>query len=365
MRKRTWTSSALPPILLGIAFLLVHGCSTPTRPDSEGSRSAGLGSSNPGTRSRLPVRAAYFYSYMSLFHMDSLRSAGIERAMIKFIGDGLSDRTRNELHAFVTRSAQTGVELVPTFSLQATAILQGLATSRRYTWQLPTGGTFEEANVGCPVDSSFWRAVFLGRALEILEEAPTVRRIAVDLEIYTGSITHYIAGPCYCSSCTSEFEAAPLGSRSEFQLARMTSILTGLLAEFRNARPGVELGIFDLDKDADVHRAMIRALVQTNVPTTDYCERSYRLGGEALDLARTVLAAEGSRAPVVGGIWLKQHPPEQMYGAIRSVLDHADGYFIFTTFSLWLPPDQLYGPYLIPGSQTDYWMQIKGSNQMN
>ena len=45
-----------------------------------------------------------------------------------------------------------------------------------------------------------------------------------------------------------------------------------------------------------------------------------------------------------------------------SITAVADGYFIFTTFSLWLDPAQLQGPYTLPGSRADYWAALREAN---
>ena len=55
-----------------------------------------------------PVRASYFYSYMTPDHLDSLARAGFNRAIIKCIDDSLLSRGRTEYQGFLAR-APSGV----------------------------------------------------------------------------------------------------------------------------------------------------------------------------------------------------------------------------------------------------------------
>jgi hypothetical protein len=139
--------------------------------------------------------------------------------------------------------------------------------------------------------------------------------------------------------------------------------LTALLTEFATRHPGVEVGVFDLDLDSFVHRALARALGRSAVPTADYCERSYSAAGAALPVARSRLDALGvPAAPLIGGLWLKQFPPERLTPALKSILERAEGYFIFSTYSLWLEPARLDGPYTLVGPPGDYWKALTEAN---
>ena len=143
-----------------------------------------------------PIRAAYFYDYMPLSHLDSLAAVGMNRAVIKWIADSLGARGTAKLRSFMGRGASLGVEIAPCFAFNAPTRLRALPTTRRYTWG--AGGTVE-SRVACPLDSSFWRSGLLDRANEILAASPRVSRLVVDLEIYSGSRHHYDAGPCRCT----------------------------------------------------------------------------------------------------------------------------------------------------------------------
>src|SRR5439155_25696397 len=65
---------------------------------------AALLGSAPPARSA-PVRAAYFYDYMSVDHLDSLARAGFGRALIHWITDSLGTRGAAELAAWSNRGA--------------------------------------------------------------------------------------------------------------------------------------------------------------------------------------------------------------------------------------------------------------------
>jgi hypothetical protein len=152
-------------------------------------------------------------------------------------------------------------------------------------------------------------------------------------------------------------------ARQAYQESRLTVLLTGLLSELARSHPGLELGVFDLDRDSFVHRAMARALVRAGVPTTNYTERTYEVGGSAAPAARAALDSLGAAAPTVAGLWLGKFAPEVLPAAMRSTLDQADGYFLFTTFSLWVEPSRLTGPYALLGPQASYWAALRTANR--
>lgn len=314
-----------------------------------------------------PVRAAYFYYYMPLSHVDSLAASGFDRGVVHFIADTLRRSDAAQLRGFVERGARLGVEIVPQWVLDAPARMRDLGTSRRYTW----GSGRIEAEIACPLDTAFWRSALLGRAEEMLAAVPGTRRIAVDLEIQHGSRHHYDAGPCKCAACLEEFRpgGARAGARysglGAYQRTRLTRTLTRLLAEFAARHPGVEFGVFDLDYDSFVHHALGLALAANRIPTADYCERSYSVAGGTLKGARSRLDALGlANADLIGGLWLKRFTPRDLVPAVDSVLDRAEGYFVFTTFSLWLEPSRLSGPYTLLGTQAEYWNALRTANRV-
>ena len=86
------------------------------------------------------------------------------------------------------------------------------------------------------------------------------------------------------------------------------------------------------------------------MPVTDYSESTYAVGGGPVRRARSRLSRLGlPGAPVIGGLWLKRWAPADIPPAVASIEAVADGYFVFTTFSLWLDPARLTGPYTLLG----------------
>jgi hypothetical protein len=57
------------------------------------------------------------------------------------------------------------------------------------------------------------------------------------------------------------------------------------------------------------------------------------------------------------------YPPRDVISALRSIEERADGYFVFTPFSLWLEPSKLYGPCTLQGAPADYWQALRETNQ--
>jgi hypothetical protein len=319
--------------------------------------------------SAAPVRAAYAYDYMPPSHVDSLAAAGLNRVLIHWLPDSLDAGGRTRLRAWVDRGVATGVDVVPEWLLQQKSRLAARPAGRRYVW----GRAVRESTAACPLDSAYWRSALLDRAEEFLAADPRVRRLAVDLELLGAARHHYDAGACHCAVCIASYahgraeilsrDPSRLSGLLPYEEARLARILGALVAEFSARHPGVELGVLDLDLDSFVHRALARALSRTGVPTADYSEKSYTPGASALAATRTKLGRLGLRdAPLVGGLWLKRWTPATLQDAVRGVVSAADGYFVFTTYSLWQSPARLDGPYLLQGAPGDYWRALREAN---
>jgi hypothetical protein len=320
-----------------------------------------------GTAAADPVRAAYFYHYMDPDHLDSLAVRRFNRAVIHWTTDSLGARGATELAALMGRGAAGGIEIVPKWLLQNAARLASRPRERRYTW----GPGRVETEVPCPLDSLYWRSALLDRAREFLAADGRIAHLAVDLELYRAGRHHYDGGPCRCGWCRALYlagrpapDAARLWGLLGFQEGRLERLLAGLLEELKAEWPEGELGVLDLDYDSFVHRALGRALARAGMATSDYCERSYPGDASALAAARVALDALGlERAPLIGGLWLKRIAARELPAAARAVLAAADGYFVFTTYSLWLDPERLAGPYTLPGAPAEYWRALAEINQ--
>ena len=64
--------------------------------------------------------------------------------------------------------------------------------------------------------------------------------------------------------------------------------------------------------------------------------------------------------PIVGGLWLRHYPPDEIGDALASILSEAEGFFIFSTYSLWEPdPAKRVDAWALQGSQADYWQALR------
>lgn len=313
------------------------------------------------------TRAAYFYHYMEPAHLDRLAEARFDTAVIHWIPDTLGVRGARELQAFVTRGRSAGIEIVPQWILQQPTRVATRPTDRRYTW----GRGVVEREIPCPLDSAYWRSALLERAEAFMAAAPGTKRLALDLELWKGGRHHWDAGPCRCPHCIAEYRGKSPAPRDPRRLsgllaweeATLERRLVPILAVFAARHPGVELGVFDLDYDSFAHRALGRALRRAGVPTADWTERTYGTGRSSVAAARARLDALGlSGAPLHAGLWLKRFTPEELPSVIAGVRATADGWWAFTTYSLWLEPAKLTGPYTLAGTPERYWFQLREAN---
>ena len=315
------------------------------------------------------IRAAYGYDYMPATHVDLLAQAGFNRLLVHWIPDSLDSAGAAHLRDLVDRGSVRGVEIVPEWLLQQRARLAARPLSRRYTW----GRARVETDVACPLDSLYWRSALLDRAEEWLTADARIRHLAVDLELLGAGRSHYNGGPCCCSSCIAEYahgrqeilrrDPAELSGLMPYEESRIAAMLRGLLTEFMTRYPGVELGVLDLDLDSFVHRAFARALARRRTPTVDYTESTYSTGAASLGAARTRLDRLGLRGvPLIAGLWLKRFNPSRLSAEVRGLNRARNGYFVFTTYSLWQSPALLKGPYTLQGAPGDYWRALGEAN---
>jgi len=64
----------------------------------------------------------------------------------------------------------------------------------------------------------------------------------------------------------------------------------------------------------------------------------------------------------VVGLYLKRFAPGALADSVRSVLRRADGYFIFSTYSLWQEPKRLTATYTLAGPPAQYWTALRRAN---
>jgi hypothetical protein len=225
--------------------------------------------------------------------------------------------------------------------------------------------------VGCPLDEAMWKSGLADRLNEILAADPGITRVLVDLELYSAGRHHYDAGPCRCASCRDAFpeaRAADGGAAGEAALVRaqedrLVSFLTPMCSAFAAAHPGVEIGVFDLDFPSFVHRALARALVAAKVPAADYTERTYREGAARAGEAKAALDSLGVRGPLVTGLLLKRILPANLTAMAKDAVARTDGYFIFTTYSLWQTAEKLTSDYTLPAPAAEYWPALSAANR--
>jgi hypothetical protein len=323
-----------------------------------------------GVASAASIRAAYFYGDMPVSHLDSLAAAGFNRALVKFSTDSLDSAVADRVRALGAAARRNGVWFVPSFNLQSRSRLASPGTLHRYTW----GSNHRvEQELACPMDSAYWHSALIDHAEEFLAASPDVKCLLLDLEVYFGTPHHYDRGPCRCSRCLSEYPGRPAGAGlhsrelsglQAWEEVRLARILTPMLVEFAARHPEVEIGVFDLDLDSFVHRALARALARSRVPTVAYSEATYGTGVAPLAAIRERLTALGlGGSPIIGGFWLQKWASRRLELEIAEMNRSAEGYFIFTSFSLWFDPKKLAGPYTLPGVQADYWAALRRANR--
>jgi len=76
------------------------------------------------------------------------------------------------------------------------------------------------------------------------------------------------------------------------------------------------------------------------------------------------LKAAGLSFRYLPGLMIGRHSPRQLGLQAKRCLAAADGYWLFTTYSLWQEePQKLWGPYLIKAPRDQYWQALARANR--
>lgn len=336
----------------------------------------------PGTANRSraaePIRGAYFYFYLPLDHLDALAASGFTTGLIKyfqpsFSADVLADAARKR-----ARADSLGLDLFLTLNVHNRDLLaSGASSGRRFR---DRRGTVHDS-VPCPADTMYWSAFVAAMMAPMAHATAAPARIALDLELYDSGIAHYPPGPCTCRSCRLEYagytgpnralaepwiDLLPLRDFENLERAerdRLTDFLAGRINALCESVP-LELAVLDLGRENVVTTALVDAAARAGLPLIDFTELTYSEGSAMphAELAASY-ARQSAHVRTVGGLWLKQWPPDRLEEEAVRLGRREAGYWIFTSLSLALPPEELAGPYVLAGSQAATWEALSAANR--
>ncbi len=242
----------------------------------------------------------------------------------------------------------------------------------------------------CPLDDRFWRDHLTPAIMErvALSGDPDLQvdGLWIDFELYsTVTGQRYYNNACYCDHCFGEFckhkgiqtpklgyaERAPWlkeqGYAEEYQPylgERMEALATELREKIHAVNPNFLLGFYPTPHNWSL-MAVARGFSTERVPILLWATDTYGGGGPARvpDDWRQEYADQGINARYLAGMLLRSYSAKNLAANIYQTTDKCDGYWLFTTYTLWTPPREKPGDYyLAAGEPEDYWDAITLAN---
>ncbi|MEA3400505.1 MAG: hypothetical protein U9R79_04595 [Armatimonadota bacterium] len=323
------------------------------------------------------IRAAYFYArppaeektqqLVDVGMNAMILKAGIERAM-PYLREA---RRHQGMHTFLALNFNVNAEEE---GLRRAVLADG--TVERYA---------------CPLEERFWREHLLPGMLERAELAADpelqVDGLWIDFELYS-TITgqRYYTNACYCDHCFGEFcrskgiEMPDLdyahrrpwleeqGYTEEYQPFLGTRV-EGLAREVREQvhemAPNLLLGFYPTPHNWSLE-AVARAFSTQRLPIILWATDTYGGGGpdRVPDDWREHYEELGVNARYCAGMLLRRYSAKNLAAYIYHTSAECDGYWLFTAYTLWTPPEERSGDYyLAAGTAEQYWQAMERGNE--
>lgn len=243
----------------------------------------------------------------------------------------------------------------------------------------------------CPLEERFWREYLLPEMLERARLAadPDLQLdgLWIDFELYsTVTGQRYYTNACYCDHCMALFAEhkgitlpalandqragwlAEHGYAQEYQLflgTRVEQFAREVREQVHAVEPNLLLGFYPTPHDWSL-MAVARAFSTPELPIILWATDTYGGGGpnNVPDNWRERYAAEGINARYCAGLLLRAYSAKNLAANIYYTAAKCDGYWLFTTYTLWKPVEEHTGDYyLAAGTPEEYWAAIRRANR--
>ena len=246
-----------------------------------------------------------------------------------------------------------------------------------------------------PLEQRYWLGQLLCEArfaAELSTSVPSVQAFLVDVEMYAGDMmwrwnssfddqTFQAVvdrmGEEQLLEQEIQFEHVGRGDRYQwladnglledyFAIAaqQVADIARRFRREIDAINPDFQLGLLPYEANW-FYDGWIRGLVSERAPVLVCSEEEYASGLTTTAFARTArLEKMGINFRYVPGLLIGNFSPKQLGIQARRCLEATNGYWLFTTYSLWQPqPEKLWGAYQIKAPKEQYWAALAQANE--
>ncbi len=243
----------------------------------------------------------------------------------------------------------------------------------------------------CPLEERFWQDYLLKGMLERAElgNDPTLQvdGLWIDFELYsTVTGQRYYTNACYCDYCMGEFarekgiELPELANEqrrpwlvehgyaeeyTQFLQDRVQELAADVREKVHAVNPNLLLGFYPTPHDWQLV-AVARAFSTERLPIILWATDTYGGGGpdRVPDDWREHYAELGINARYCAGMLLRSYSAKNLAAYIYHTSAECDGYWLFTTYTLWKPEEERTGDYyLAAGTDEEYWQAIARGNR--
>ncbi|MAE66451.1 MAG: hypothetical protein CMJ18_19455 [Phycisphaeraceae bacterium] len=246
-----------------------------------------------------------------------------------------------------------------------------------------------------PLEERYWLGQLLSEArfaAELSRQCPNVKGFLIDVEMYGGDLMWRLNSSFddqTFAAATAEMgrrgvlaaEAEPakvardgryewlaehklLNTYFEIEADLVADIARRLRREIDAVNPDFQLGMLPYET-MWFYDGWLRGLATRRAPVIVCSEAEYNPGfTPALPARVEHLEQSGIPFRYMPGLFLHTHSPDQIRRHARRCLDAVNGYWLFTTYSLWQQdPSKLRGPYLIKADRRQYWDALGAANR--
>ncbi len=313
---------------------------------------------------------------------------------------GIDREKEKTFLTYLDRSAELGLDVYvgTAYRKQHAEQLEALTSINHVVVQGPRRYLgFGERGVPSPLERKYWMGQLLQEALYIAELAksrPNIRGFSFDLEAYAENVMWrynssfddhtFFAAIQRMERDHGQFlrqaaEAVPTDERYnwlkinghlEAYFAAQSSLITELAIEFRErvraVNEDLELGVVYYEPNW-MHDGWLRGLGTEAQPCTLFSELEYHdgIGPSSRGLAQR-LKDMGVHVRYLPGLQPEHYTPRQFAQAAARGNRWHQGYWMFTSYSLWQPkPEKLWGPYILLAPARQYIDALHEINQPN
>ncbi len=242
----------------------------------------------------------------------------------------------------------------------------------------------------CPLEERFWHDYLLQGMLERARLATDpelqVDGLWIDFELYsTTTGQRYYTNACYCDYCMAQFAAhkgieipdleyaqrapwlAEHGYADEYQPflgTRVEELARQVREQVHAVDPDLLLGFYPTPHNWSLE-AVARAFSTERLPIILWATDTYGGGGpdRVPDDWREHYEQMGVNARYCAGMLLRVYSAKNLAANIFHASAECDGYWLFTTYTLWKPEEERSGDYyLAAGTADEYWNAITLGN---